>query len=90
MIWEIKIAKIGTVSYDLKAKTYARAWREARSRFGKDALNLSRPARKYKHCDVCDCAPCACARSVDANVPAPDCAGVAMMPVEDLEGDDEA
>lgn len=60
MIWDIKIADVGTVTYDLNARTYARAWKEARSRFGADALDLSRPARSYKKCLRCECAPCCC------------------------------
>ena len=60
MIWEIKVADVGTVPYDLKARTYARAWREARSRFGAAALDLSRPARSYKLCQACGCKPCCC------------------------------
>jgi hypothetical protein len=63
MIWEIKIEKVGIVPFDLVAKTYARAWREARSRFGAAALDLSRPARRYKHCERCDNAPCVCRES---------------------------
>lgn len=60
MIWDIKIENVGTVPYDLKSKTYARAWREAKSRFGAAALDLSRPARSYKKCNRCESAPCCC------------------------------
>ena len=60
MIWEIDIAGVGTVSYDLQAKTYARAWRETKSRFGAAARDLRRPARKYRLCEKCGCKPCCC------------------------------
>lgn len=60
MIWDIKIENVGTVSYELHATTYGKAWREAKAKFGAAALDLSRPARSYKQCTRCESAPCLC------------------------------